>query len=83
MEQTLMTIKEKLKEPLESLNIVIDDISFGKEGNYHFLRIVLDRNGTLDLDSIVEATNIINPILDELDLIEESYILDVISKERG
>ena len=36
----------------------------------------------LDLDTVVEATNIINPILDDLDLIEESYILDVSSKER-
>jgi cysteine synthase A len=34
-------------------------------------------------DTIVEATNIINPILDEYDLIDEEYILDISSKERG
>ena len=31
----------------------------------------------------VEATNIINPILDEYDLIKDEYILDISSKERG
>ena len=58
-------------------------ISFDKEGSYYFLRITLDKVNGLDLDTVVEATNIINPILDELDIIEESYILDVSSKERG
>ena len=47
------------------------------------LNIVLDRINGIDLDTIVEATNIINPILDEHDLIKEEYILDISSKERG
>ena len=47
------------------------------------LRIVLDKLNGIDLDTIVMATNLINPILDKLDLIEEEYILDVLSKERG
>ena len=29
------------------------------------------------------ATRIINPILDKLDLIKESYTLDVYAKEKG
>ena len=37
----------------------------------------------MDMDSIVEATNIINPVVDEVDITDDSYILDVISKERG
>ncbi len=79
----LEKIKEAIKEPLAKMEIVVDDISFDKEGSYYFLRITLDKVNGLDLDTIVEATNIINPILDELDIIEESYILDVSSKERG
>ena len=47
------------------------------------LLIVLDKVNGIDLDTIVEATNIINPILDEHDLIDEEYILDISSKERG
>lgn len=79
----LEKIKDAIKEPLAKMEIVVDDISFDKEGSYYFLRITLDKVNGLDLDTVVEATNIINPILDELDIIEESYILDVSSKERG
>ena len=32
---------------------------------------------------IVDATNIINPIVDDYDFTDDSYILDVTSKERG
>lgn len=83
MEGILEKIKENIKEALESEEIIIDSITFEREGKYNFLRIVLDKTGGIDLDTIVMATNIINPILDKLDLIEEEYILDVLSKERG
>ena len=79
----LEKIEAAIREPLKKLDIVVDDITFEKEGAYYFLKIVLDKVNGLDLDTVVEATNIINPILDELDCIEESYILDVSSKERG
>ena len=68
---------------MAKMDIVVDDITFDKEGSYYFLRITLDKVNGLDLDTVVEATNVINPILDDLDIIEESYILDVSSKERG
>lgn len=83
MESRLEKIKENIKEALESEEIVIDSITFEREGKYNFLRIVLDKTGGIDLDTIVMATNLINPILDKLDLIKEEYILDVLSKERG
>lgn len=63
--------------------MVVDSIVYEKEGSYYFLRIVLDKVGGIDMDAIVEATHTINPIIDELDPYEESYILDVSSKERG
>ncbi len=83
MELILEEIKKAIEPKLEPLKIVVDEITYEKEGNYYFLRIILDRESGLDLDTVVEATNIINPILDELDLISDSYILDVLSKERG
>ena len=83
MESILKTIEESIKEPMKELNIIVDSVLWEKEGNYNNLKIFLDKVGGLDLDTIVEATNIINPIIDELDLIDEEYILDVSSKERG
>ena len=83
MDNILEEIKKAIEPKLKPLEIVVDEIVYEKEGNYYFLRIILDRESGLDLDTVVEATNIINPILDELDLIDDSYILDVLSKERG
>ena len=42
--------------------------------------IIIDKMPYVDLDTCVEATHIINPILDEADLIDESYVLNVCSK---
>lgn len=83
MEDILNKIKEEVQKKLAEKEIIVDSIEFVKEGNYNFLRIVLDKINGIDLDTIVEATNVINPILDELDLIKDEYILDVLSKERG
>ena len=83
MDNILEEIKKAIEPKLKPLEIIVDEIVYEKEGNYYFLRIILDRESGLDLDNVVEATNIINPILDELDLIDDSYILDVLSKERG
>ena len=79
----LEKVRSAIEKPIKDMVIIVDDISFEKEGSYYFLRITLDKVNGIDLDTIVEATNIINPILDEIDVIEESYILDVLSKERG
>lgn len=81
--EKLEKIKESIKGPISKLNMIVDSISYEKEGSYYFLRIVLDRVGGIDMDSIVEATHIINPIIDELDPYDESYILDISSKERN
>lgn len=83
METVLKKITESIEVELKKEEIVVDSVTFEREGKYNFLRIVLDKANGIDLDTIVKATHIINPILDELDLIEEEYILDVLSKERG
>ena len=76
-------IKKLLEEEVEKVGVRIDSVKLEKEDNNLFLRIVIDRDEIIDLDKCVEVTNIINPILDEADLIEESYILDVSTKEKG
>lgn len=83
MNSILEEIKKNIESPMQEMNIIVDSITWEKEGNYFYLKITLDRVNGLDLDTIVEATNIINPIIDKLDLIDEEYILDISSKERG
>ncbi len=83
MDNVFKKIEELIKEPISKLDLIIDSIDYVRNGKYNSLNIVLDRVNGIDLDTIVEATNIINPILDEYDLIDEEYILDISSKERG
>jgi len=83
MDKTMEKIKKEIEGPLKELDIIVDSIDYIKRGSMNFLQIYLDKVNGIDLDSIVAATEIINPIIDELDPIEESYILDVLSKERG
>ena len=83
MEKKLEKIKEAIKPEMDKLGISIDTIEYVKESGYNSLNIVLDKVNGLDLDAIVEATNVINPIIDKLDLIDDAYVLDISSKERN
>ena len=68
---------------LDDLNLFIDDITYSKVDNENTLTIILDSSEIIPLNKVVMATRIINPILDKLDLIKESYTLDVYAKEKG
>ena len=72
-------IKKVLEKPLKEINVFIDSITYEKEQ----LNILLDSEEVIDLEKVVEATHIINDILDKEDFIKESYMLDVSSKEKG
>lgn len=73
----------KINAALKDLDIFVDNIEYIKKGKYNFLEVTLDKVGGIDLDGIVEATRIVNPIVDEENFTDDSYILDVSSKERG
>lgn len=83
MDDILNKIHELILDDMNKMNITIDSVTWEKEGKYNYLKIVLDKESGLDIDTIVDATNVINPILDEADLIKDEYILDISSKERG
>ena len=83
MEEKLNIIRDSIKDEMDKMNIEITNISYRKEGSVNILEIELDKINGIDLDAIVEATDIINPIIDKLDIIDDSYILDIVSKERG
>lgn len=82
-----MNIEEKVKKilekGLENIGLRIDSVEYLKEGSNMILRVVIDRDEIIDIDKCVEATNIINPLLDNSDLLLDSYILDVTTKEKG
>ena len=71
-------MKEKLMEELTPLlsevGVKIYDISFEKEDGVDTLFI------KIDTDLCTMVSNIVNPVIDKLDLINEEYVLDICSK---
>ena len=61
----------------------LHDVIYEKEGNSYFLRVIIDKDGIINVDDCSRVTRLINPILDFNDPIEDSYILDVCSMEKG
>lgn len=83
MKLVLEKLKIDLQERLGSEEIIVDDVTFEEKGKYHFLTVTLDKIGGIDLETIVDATKIVNEVVDKSDITDDSYILDVVSKERG
>lgn len=69
-----------IAEPIaEKLGLQIWDIRFLKEGTGWFLRIFIDKDGGVGIDDCVEMNRALNDPLDEADLIEQAYCLEVSS----
>lgn len=82
-----MGIEEKIRKLLESeinnAGFILDEVVYEKfEGN-NYLRLIIDKTGIVNVDDCVVVSNIVNPILDAADPIDDRYILDVCSKEKG
>ncbi len=76
-------VRELIEGPIQEMGIDVDNVEYVKEGSNYFLRITIDRAQPIDVDTCVEVTHVVNPILDEADIIKDSYILDISSKEKG
>lgn len=74
---------EKVNPAIEELNMFVSDVYVSTEENVKNLNIELDSDEVIDVKRVTEASRIINPIIDELDLIDGEYILDIHSKEKG
>ena len=83
MQEKLTKLKNELQKVLESNNIIVDDVTYEKRGKYNFLTITLDKIGGIDLEAIVDATKVVDKIIDKANITNDSYIMDVVSKERG
>ena len=69
-----------IAEPIaQRLGLEIWDIRFLKEGTGWFLRIFIDKDGGVGIDDCVEMSRALNDPLDEADLIEQAYCLEVSS----
>ena len=76
-------VRNLIEPVLTENNYILDEVEYAIEGNIPYLRVYIDKEGFITIDDCVKVSNLINPLLDEKDLIEENYMLDVCSKEKG
>ena len=76
-------IAEKVRELAEpvadELGIWVWDVEFVKEGARRVLRITVDSEEGININDCEKMHRAIDPILDEADLIEEQYYLEISS----
>lgn len=76
-------VRTLIEDSITSENYRLDEVIYEKEGKSYFLRIVIDKDGIVDVEDTVKVFHIVNKLLDEKDPIKDAYILDVCSKEKG
>ena len=76
-------IRKLFETVIQENGYSLDEVLYVKEDGMNFLRVIIDKDGIINVDDCVKVSKLINPILDEEDPIAENYILDVCSKEKG
>jgi Uncharacterized protein conserved in bacteria len=77
-------VRNLIEDIITENDYILDEVLYLKEDSMMFLRIILDKKeGYIDLEDCIKVTKLINPIIEEADPIEENYIMDVCSKEKG
>ncbi len=72
-------VEDLIKKKIENIGYELFDVLYLKEGQDLILRIVIDNEKGITLDDCEKVNNEIKDILDEADLIQEQYLLEVSS----
>ncbi len=72
-------VRELVSEHLTSNGLELVDVEFVKEGPHRYLRVIIDKEGGVDLDDCGLVSKFLNKKLDAVDPIEENYFLEVTS----
>lgn len=80
-------MKDKIKglvdSQIENLNLWVDDAFIEERDTNKFFCVVLDSEKLIDIEKLALASRIIDPLIEELDLIKDAYILDIYAKSKG
>lgn len=73
-------IVAQLAKPIvEARGCSLWDVEYVREGSDYFLRLYLDKEGGVDIDDCEAVSRAMDPVLDEADPIDGSYIFEVCS----
>lgn len=73
------SVKASIEPQLESMGYEVVDIEYRREPVGMVLRVYIDQPSGVRLEDCAKASNLINSLLDEGDIIEGSYSLEVSS----
>lgn len=72
-------VREAVEELITNAGYKLWNVDYFKEGPEMILEISIDKEGGVSINDCAVVTRIIEPVIDELDPIEESYCLQVSS----
>lgn len=75
----LSDLKKKLTDIVVGAGYLLYDIEYVKDRKSHILRVMIDKKEGIDIDDCIAVSDLINPLLDELNPISEDYSLEVSS----
>ena len=79
MESKKSTVEKvwELAQPIaDELGLFLWDVRFEKEGSMWYLRVLIDKDGGVDMNDCEAFTRPMNKALDEADPIQQSYVLE-------
>ena len=75
----LSKLKELISNKVNEEGYELSSLSYSRNQGVDTLSIVVDRVKDIDMDAIVNLTNVLNAYLDELNPFEKPYTLDISS----
>ncbi len=73
-------IKESICQLLQSHDVNLYDLTWTHEGKHKILQVAIEKtDGTVDIDLCADMAELISAKLDEMDMIESEYMLEVCS----
>ena len=76
-------VKALVDGNIKDLGLFVSSVYYSTEEGVKTLNIELDSEEIIDVNKITEATEIINPIMDDNNLCNDIDVLDIHSKEKG
>lgn len=77
-------VKALIEQPIIDNGYLLDSVQYVKENGTYFLRIVIDKKDDyITVNDCVTVNDLLDPILDNMDFLKDSYIVDICSKEKG
>ncbi len=73
------TVTDLISPVADEMGIILWDVEFVKEGAKKILRVTIDSEEGIDINTCEKFHRTIDPMLDEADPIDESYYLEVTS----